>query len=174
MDRTKLIFVAMGVLLFGCAPDQQSSATTAEDGAGRAASQDLALAVVTEADRLAEAELWPGFDPTTTAVAIYTGEATLLFRHPAPPDGFEELAGHPGTWTYPGRHPAMVANTSTDLGGVQTATIILEAGARSVGSAGGLLTHELFHVFQRERHPEWSVNEAALFTYPVDAVEPLA
>jgi hypothetical protein len=38
----------------------------------------------------------------------------------------------------------------------------------------GVLFHEAFHVFQRERHAAWSANEVELFAYPVDDPELLA
>lgn len=136
-------------------------------GPGPSESQPIdAFALVAEVDRLAARDLWPGFDPRTVPVAIYDGDRTLLFRHPAPPEGFEPVAGREGVWAYPGRHPGVVANTSAEIGGTPTATL-MPAAADSVPKWAGVLVHESFHVFQRQRHPGWRANEAELFTYPV-------
>jgi hypothetical protein len=63
------------------------------------------------------------------------------------------------------------ASTSTQIGGVTTATLGLAPEGR--GQAA-VLVHECFHAFQGQRHPTWAPNEAALFTYPVDDAEGLA
>jgi hypothetical protein len=129
---------------------------------------------VAEADRLAARDLWPGFDPRTIPVAIHDGERTLLFRHPAPPEGFEQLPGRKGVWTFAGRHPSVTANSRVVLGGVQTATLVRATAAVTLRARAGVLIHEAFHVFLLEAHPTWSANEVELFTYPVDAPGPLA
>ena len=68
-------------------------------------------------------------------------------------------------WVYAGQHPEMRANTSTGLGGVTTATLLLDPQrGRDARQWASVLAHETFHVFQRERHPSWSGNEAELFT----------
>jgi hypothetical protein len=133
-----------------------------------------AFAVVSEADRLAERDLWPGFDPRAVAVAIYDGERTLLFRHPAPPAGFQPVPDRPAVWTFPGRYPSVTANSSAEIGGVATATLVPASRAVSLREQAGILIHEAFHVFQREHHPAWQPNEVELFTYPVDDPELLA
>ncbi|MFW6078318.1 MAG: hypothetical protein ACODAE_01770 [Gemmatimonadota bacterium] len=154
-----------------------AGADRSEDGdaVGRAErSREVAFEIVDEADRIAAAErLWPGFDPTTTPVAIHAGERTLLFRHPSPPEGFEESDGHPGVRTYPGRHPAVVANTTAEIGERIAATLLVDDPDRPVRTWAAVLLHELFHAYQRERHPDWTANPAALFTYPVDGAGPL-
>jgi hypothetical protein len=118
--------------------------------------------------------LWPNFDPRTVPLAIFDGTTTWLFRHPSPPAPFVR---DPATnaWRMPGRHDAISANTSTDLGGVQTGTLMLDATkARSTDAWAAIAIHEAFHVFQRTHHKTWSGNEADLFTYPVDAPALLA
>jgi hypothetical protein len=132
------------------------------------------VAVMQEVDRLAAGDLWPGFDPREVPVAIYDGERTYLFRHPAPPDGFEPLVDHPGVWTYAGRHPSVTANRSIELGGALIATVMPSAANAPRRSRAALVIHETFHVFQRKRHPGWSANEVELFAYPVDDGELLA
>ncbi len=126
------------------------------------------LYVVADADRRSMLELWPGFDARTVAVAAFDGERTLLFRHPKPPSGFERLPGQDELWVFAGRFPGVTANSSADIGGILTATLIPAGRDASVAERAGLLLHEAFHVFQRTHHPSWSANEAELFTYPVN------
>jgi len=119
----------------------------------------------------AAAPLWPGFDPMSIPLAVFDGDRTVLFRHPAPPEGFVPQEGAvPACSAYPGRFPDVTANTSSDIGGVKTATLILDdaGGKRSAEDLAAIAIHEAFHVYQRERHPGWQANEAALFVYPVD------
>lgn len=140
------------------------------EGAGPA--RPAAAAVLAEFDRMAELPLWPGFDAKRIPLAIYDGERTVLARHPSPPADFRQEGG---LWVYAGRHPAMRANASTDLGGVTTATLLLDPRRdRNARQWASVLVHEAFHVFQRERHPAWSGNEAELFTYPLDDAGRLA
>lgn len=130
-------------------------------------------AVVGEFDRMAGLPLWPGFEPKRTPLAIWDGEQTWLVRHPAPPEGFVKKVDY--LWVFRGRHPALRANTSADLGGVRTATLLLDAERpRTAREWASILVHETFHVFQRERHPAWQGNETELFVYPVEDPELLA
>jgi hypothetical protein len=119
--------------------------------------------------------LWPNFDPRHTPVAIFDGENTVLFRHPAPPAGYYSLSSRRGVYARSGRDSLVNANTSVTLGGVPTATVMLrpEEGL-SAREWAAVTTHEIFHVFQRSRHPSWTANEAELFTYPVDDASALA
>jgi hypothetical protein len=139
--------------------------------------RDRALAVEAEVQRVARrVPLWPGFEPLTIPLALFTGEATWLFRHPAPPGGFTPLRGRSDGYGYAGRHPAVTANSSTDIGGTMTATLLAD-GPRARQSRRDLAAaalHEAFHVFQRRRHPGWQGNEADLPLYPVDDARLLA
>jgi hypothetical protein len=129
------------------------------------APQVTATAVLAEFDRLAAAPLWPGFDPRRTPLAIYDGERTILVRHPSPPPEFKAEGD---LRVFPGRHPEMNANTSIALGGVQTATLIVDLRKpRSAREWASVMVHETFHVFQRQRHPSWAANEGELFLYPL-------
>ncbi|HYO15124.1 MAG TPA: hypothetical protein VE685_18165, partial [Thermoanaerobaculia bacterium] len=125
-----------------------------------------AAAVFAEFDRMAGQPLWPGFEPKKIPLAIWDGERTLLVRHPSPPPEFKREGG---MWVAPGRHPAMRANTSEEIGGISTATLLLEPGrSRAAREWAAVMIHEAFHVFQRQRHPTWQGNEAELFLYPFD------
>jgi hypothetical protein len=133
-------------------------------------------AVVAEVDRIASRTiLWPEFDPRRIPVEIYDGRNTLLFRHPAPPAGFVSLSSRQGVWTFPGRHETVTANASVKLGGVWTATAMIDSASKqSLKERAALVIHEMFHVHQRERHPKWAANELELFTYPFEDAELLA
>jgi len=120
-------------------------------------------------------ELWPGFNPCEVPVVLYDGAATFLFGQPVPPEGFIPRSNPYGGLVYPGRHPALVANSTAEIGGAQTATVDLTGlTSPAVAEAAALVVHEAFHVFQRERHPEWGANEADVFLYPVENVKGLA
>ena len=139
---------------------------------------ERALSVAREVERLAgQRVLWPGFDPLRIPLAIYAGEHTYLFRHPSPPEGFALVAGaRPGAFAFEGRHPAVTANSSAEMGDTPTATLLAD-GARARRNPAELAAtaiHEAFHVFQRGRHPGWSANEGDLFLYPTDDARLLA
>lgn len=136
------------------------------------AQQSHALAVARAVERLSAARTyWPGYDPLKIPLAVFDGQRTFLFRHPAPPEGFSPLAGaKPAAHTYQGRHPAVTSNSSAEIGGVVTATVLAD-GPRARLTASELAAvslHEAFHVFQRRRHPGWSGNEGDLLLYPTD------
>jgi hypothetical protein len=120
---------------------------------------------------LAERDLWPGFDPRTVPLLIHDGERTWLFRHPAPPDGFRPIDG---AHVMDGRHPTAIANTSAEIGGVQTAILWERALERPVDAVAATAIHEAFHAFQRVQHPGWTANEMDFFIYPLDDAEALA
>lgn len=127
------------------------------------------LPAVDEAlEGMASRDLWPGFDPTAIPMAIYDGERTYLLRHPDPPEGFEPVGGGARARAYPGRHPAVRANTSAELGGARTATVLVDPDEPpTTEGLAALLVHEAFHIHQEERYPGWTPNEVELFTYPV-------
>ena len=111
-----------------------------------------------EVQRIAASRsLWPGFEPLGIPLAIYDGEKTWLFRHPSPPAGFSPA--------WEGRHPSVSSNTSAEIGGISTATLMADRGGSELAAVA---LHEAFHVFQRTRHPGWHANEADLFLYPFD------
>lgn len=133
---------------------------------------DRAVAVAREVQRLATTRaFWPGFDPLTIPLAIFTGEQTFLFRHPSPPDGFAPATGvEPGTLVFTGRHPAVTSNSSAEIGGTVTATLLADGRRAAIPAAtlAAVAMHEAFHVFQRARHATWMGDEGSVFLYPVD------
>ena len=139
--------------------------------------RDLAVAIEREVERIAaRGAIWPGYDPLAVPLAVYTGGATFLFRHPAPPDGFTAGAGAPDPRVWAGRHPAATSNSSADIGGTVSATVLAdgERARRPPADLAAVAVHEAFHVYQRARHPGWSGNEGDLVLYPVDNAELLA
>ena len=138
----------------------------------------IALAVEHEVERIAgEQVLWPGFAPLAIPLAVYDGQQTYLFRHPAAPPGFAPVPGTvPPALASAGRHPAVTANSSADLGGVMTATVLADGanGRRPPAELAAVALHESFHVYQRAHHAGWSGNEGDLLTYPVQNAEALA
>jgi hypothetical protein len=137
-----------------------------------------ALALAREVERLErQRSLWPGFEPLSVPLAVYDGERTYLFRHPAPPDGFAPMGStEPAGYAFEGRHPSVTANTSADIGGRMTGTLLLDHPGQNsaLTDLAALALHEAFHVYQRERHPTWQANEGDLFVYPTDDARLLA
>ncbi|MDQ3461024.1 MAG: hypothetical protein M3498_17300, partial [Deinococcota bacterium] len=126
------------------------------------------LEAVAEFRRLVVKPFWPGFRPLELPALLYDGEATWLFGHPRPPQGFEPLEGSEAA-VFRGRHPSVQAHTAAEVGGVLTAVVMLNALAgASVQDVAAMMLHEAFHVFQASRYPHWRANEAELFTYPVE------
>ncbi|MCG8606567.1 hypothetical protein MJD09_16490, partial [bacterium] len=77
-----------------------------------------------ELERLASNRLlWPNYDPLSIPLAIFDGSNTYLFRHPNPPEGFQKADR---ASVFSGRHPAVTANTSAEIGGVLSATLLLD------------------------------------------------
>lgn len=132
---------------------------------------ERAIAVEREVQRLAgERVFWPGWEPLSIPLAVFTGEKTYLFRHPSPPAGFSRLEGAgANVFVMDGRHPEVTSNTSVDIGGTATATLIADGPRdRSANELAAVALHEAFHVYQRSRHPGWAGNEADIFRYPTD------
>jgi hypothetical protein len=151
------------VLLLAAAAAQQSPASAAH-----------MVEVFKEFDRLGAQPLWPGFEPTKTAVEVYDGTNTYLYHHPKPPEGFSPVSGAAGVFVFPGQHDSVRANTGTELNGVPTATADISKSKATTSEQAALLIHETFHVYEKKAHPKWAANEAELFTYPFDDVQALA
>ncbi len=128
-------------------------------------------AILRAFDGMAARPLWPGYAPARMPLAIFDGRRTWLIRHPQPPPGFVQAAN--GWWVMEGRQEAVTANSSADIGGVKTATLMPAEGVDPTTRAATMI-HECFHVYQRKEHPTWAGNEAELFTYPAVDGEVLA
>ncbi len=128
-----------------------------------------ALDVHAAFQRLAAQPLWPGYVASDVPVAIYDGQDTWLFGHPAPPEGFEPTPHGDHARRYAAQHGQVRANSSETIGGVRVATFLLSTrDRRTADELAAVIVHEAFHVFQDEMHPGWSADEGALLTYPMD------
>ena len=121
-----------------------------------------------------EKTFWPDFHPLRIPVAIYDGERTWLFCHPAPPPGFSPLPGDSATVVCDGLLSDIRANTAILIGGVWTACLLRFSEDAEVRDAASIVIHEMFHAFQGMRHPDWWANEGDRYAYPVFDAEALA
>ena len=135
------------------------------------AQADLADTVFSVLEEIAAKKVWPGFKPSTLPLALYDGEKTLLLRHPNPPSAFKPVPGRPGVLSFPGRYPEVRANSTCEITGVRTATLIATSGVERAMRA---LIEEIFHVFWLARHTVFRPNEMARYAYPLTDVENLA
>ncbi len=166
--RHRLMHVAlMSMLLFACQAPSERTMSPAKTSA---------LAIDQAMAGIAHRDLWPDFDPSSMPLAIFDGQHTYLLRHPKPPADYQPLPTHPGVYIKQGRDQAITANTHAELGGVSTATLMLDVATSSTSSSdlAAVAVHEAFHVYQNTHHPEWFGNEVDLFTYPVDDARLLA
>src|SRR3954452_15256680 len=147
-DAMRGVFIV--VLAALCAAGQQPPATAASP---------RAIEVFREFERIGTQPLWPGFEPTRTAVEVYDGTNTYLYHHPKPPEGFAPLAGAPGVFVFPGQHDSVRANTGTELNGLPTATADISKSKSSTREQAALLIHETFHVYEKKAHPKWAEEE---------------
>lgn len=113
--------------------------------------------------------VWPGFNPITIPLALFDGENTLLRGHPSPPAEFEPVAGHSGLLIARGRHPAVIGNSTRDIGGVRTATVIVDPEA-SLSRTLLAVVEEVFHGFWMARHQAFRPDEMARYAYPLEDV----
>lgn len=148
-----------------------SAALPGQQGDAAANGRARATAINRELLRIASAgPLWPGYRPESVPLAIYTGDRTYLFRHPAPP---AEFVAVDDVLSMAGRHPAATSNSSANIGGVVTATLLADRShaQQPLLELAAVALHEAFHVFQRAAHPRWQGNEGDLFTYPADRAD---
>ena len=157
------LFAMSGAALVAQAPQA--------DGQSPSASQDV-FAFVRALDEAATRGVWPGFSPAGVPVALYDGERTILLRHPNPPPEFSPMAGRPSVLIAKGRHPGVTGNSTREIGGVRTATVIATP-AQPVERTMLAVVEEVFHVFWLARHPSFRPNEMARYAYPLDDEENL-
>jgi hypothetical protein len=133
--------------------------------AGQAPERDV-FAYVQALDDAGARQVWPGFNPAEWPIALFDGQRTILLRHPSPPSGFAPLPGQPGVLVTPGRHEAVVGNSTREIGGVRTATVIATPAQEVEGTLLACI-EEIFHVFWLSRHTNFRPNEMARYAYPV-------
>lgn len=166
--------IVLCLLLVAQALPAVAAQRRARPGAPVATAADV-YAVVEEVDRVAARNmLWPGFDPRRVPLAVFNGDTTLLFRHPDPPAEFVSFSSRQGVWGFAGRHESVTANAAAQLNGVLTATVMLTPDKRlTLRERAALVIHETFHVFQRQRHADWTADELELFVYPFEDADAL-
>jgi len=123
-------------------------------------------------DKAGTRPIWPGFDPKAWPLAVFDGERTILLRHPSPPSDFKAMPDRPGWSVFPGRFPAVVGNSTRDIGGIKTATVIATP-ASTVERSLLACVEEVFHVFWLSRHQGFRPNEMARYGYPLGDAENL-
>jgi len=129
------------------------------------------LALENEIERISRTtNLWPGFDPTRIPLAVFDGTNTYLLHHPGTPGGFIRV-GH--MKVYSGRHPCVLANTATSIGGVITATIMVDQplDERTLRDFVARAIHEAFRVFQTTTPRTWGADETQMLLYPVNDID---
>lgn len=123
--------------------------------------------------------LWPNFRPTEIPVLVFDSVDTWLFFSKDPPEGFSAVEQHPGVFLFKGQHPLVRGNSIVRLGDRWTATSVFSSHARRTGEQytardlAGIIIHEQFHVFLREKHPRWRQNDGVLLLYPAETPEAL-
>ena len=165
---TAAALTCAGVILAMSGEALVAKAPHAPQAAGQppSASRDV-FAFVRALDEAAARGVWPGFSPAGIPVALYDGEHTILLRHPSPPPEFSPMPGRPGVLVVKGRHPGVTGNSTREIGGVRTATVIATP-AQTVDRTMLAVVEEVFHVFWLARHPSFRPNELARYVYPLD------
>ena len=136
-----------------------------------------AFAVVRAIDGTRARQVWPGFDPAEWPIAVFDGTQTILLRHPTPPSEFTQMPagaapprgpmpGQPAVFTMRGRYPALLGNSTRDIAGVRTATVIAPP-TQPLDNILLAYVEEVFHVFFLRRHANIRPNEMVRYGYPV-------
>lgn len=117
--------------------------------------------------------LWPGFAGAEAPMAVYTpGRRALLFGHPSPPPEFAPVeTGLGQAMMLEGSSPRLAANTSLDLGGVQTTCVMTTSVGPSdclLAEIVALVTHEAFHSFEFSGSFVGDMDVSAFMSYPAD------
>jgi len=131
-----------------------------------------AFAIVRALDKAGARHGWPGFSSSDLPIALFDGEKTLLLRHPSPPPEFKPMPDRPGVFVSPGRHPGVVSNSTREIGGVRTATVLATPG-QNIRNILLACVEEVFHVFWLTRHTSFRPDEMARYAYPMTDVDNL-
>jgi hypothetical protein len=128
---------------------------------------------------LSSKSLWPGFDIKKIPVAVYDSVNTYLFFADNLPQGFLKYENDSTVYIYKGQHPLVRGNSIVKLNDTWIATSILSTYSRRTGEKystkdlAGIIIHEQFHIFQRNKHPRWQQNDGLLLLYPTETKESL-
>lgn len=122
--------------------------------------------LLTSLEGIEVGEAWPGFRLTDWPVAVFDGTVTLLLHHPSPPAAFKPIVRWPVARVYSGRYPGVAGNSTVEIGGTRTATVVAGPGPASE-SVRLAYVEELFHVFWFQRHADLRPNEMTRYSYPI-------
>lgn len=134
------------------------------------------MAIVTAKN---EGSLWPNFKTTEIPVMVFDSVNTWLFNSNIAPDGFTPAQEHKDVYIFKGQHPLVQGNSIVRIGDKWIATSIFSTYARrtgekySINDLAGIIIHEQFHVYQRNKHPRWQQNDGYLLLYPAETKEAL-
>ena len=126
-----------------------------------------------------DGSLWPNFMVTEIPVMVFDSVNTWLFHSNIAPDGFTAVQEHPDVYMFKGQHPLVRGNSIVRAGDQWIATSVLSSYARRTGEKysakdlAGIIIHEQFHIFQRNKHPRWRQNDAYMLLYPTETQESL-
>ena len=174
-NRLRTVAAALTTVVFWSAASAAGGAPGTQDGAASGpapAASDRVDGIIRAFDEAGAKNIWPGFDATAWPLAVFDGERTVLLRHPSPPPEFTAVPGRPGVLVFPGRYPAVTGNSTRDIGGVRTATVVATT-AEEVENALLASVEEVFHVFWLSRHTGFRPNEMARYGYPLTDVDNL-
>lgn len=126
-----------------------------------------------------DGSLWPSFMVTEIPVMVFDSVNTWLFHSNIAPDGFTVVQEHQDVYMFKGQHPLVRGNSIVRAGDQWIATSVFSGYARrtgekySVKDLAGIIIHEQFHIFQRNKHPRWRQNDAYMLRYPKETQEAL-
>lgn len=121
-----------------------------------------------------DGSLWPNFMVTEIPVMVFDSVNTWLFHSNIAPDGFTAVQEHQDVYMFKGQHPLVRGNSIVRAGDQWIATSVFSSYARRTGEKyslkdlAGIIIHEQFHIFQRNKHPRWRQNDAYMLLYPTE------
>ena len=174
-NRLRTVAAVLTTLISWSAASVAGEAPVSPDGTASGplpAVSERIDSIIRAFDEAGTKAIWPGFDAKAWPIAVFDGERTVLLRHPSPPPEFTAVPGRPGVLVFPGRYPAVTGNSTRDIAGVRTATVVATT-AEEVENALLASVEEVFHVFWLSRHTGFRPNEMARYGYPLTDVDNL-
>ena len=115
---------------------------------------------------IGQPSLWDGWDHASTPVGFHDEDMAVLFGHPEPPPEFTSRSADGISYHVALPKPvSFTANTSIELNGVPTATVMWHS--RDESAMVALVSHEAFHAFQMSTGCPMG-NIASAMKYPVN------
>ncbi len=130
---------------------------------------DGAAEVVAAFDEMSPAatRAWPGFEPKSIPLALYTRDAVLLVRHPDPPPG-SKRAGRESRkldWL----PPRLRSPDPVKLEGAYLAAVPYSATGLDTMGVARRVMRAAFRVWLLENRPDWQPDEMAQAVYPISS-----